>query len=368
MREIIMTGKTVEEAITEACKELGLEREEVSVEILEMPAKKLFKTIPATVKVTSDADMEAQKAADTMAATAAKAAAAKEAAPKADTQAKPAAKAATAPPAPKKQYVDTVTDIDLNENEKARLAVEYLREITAKMGIENITIKPLLHGEAIILKVDGPNVSSLIGRRGETMEALSYLCGLVANHIGGSYAKIGIDVGGYRSKRESDLSELAQRIAAKAIKTGRSQSLEPMNPYERRIIHSAVGEVEGVRSESTGEGAQRRVVIICTGENAVNALPERYERPMRANTNTHSQRGADRPQGSRPRSGVRQGQGGYAARGAAHSTGDDYAPKSNVPARDFATRERTDAAPVVPKRTETISDGGDMPLYGKIEL
>ncbi|MEG0762644.1 MAG: RNA-binding cell elongation regulator Jag/EloR [Oscillospiraceae bacterium] len=368
MREIIMTGKTVEEATELACKELGLDREEVSVEILEMPAKKLFKTIPAKVKVTSDADVKAQEDAQQEAAVKATADAMEE------KKAERIAKESSLSQKPNKandrkpdMHYEAVP-IDLAVNEKARLGVEYLTEIVSKMGLENVKITAQQHGEATILKVDGTNVSALIGRRGETMEALSYLCGLVANHIGGDYAKIGIDVAGYRSKRENDLSELAKRIAAKVIKTGRSQALEPMNPYERRIIHSAIGEVEGVKSESTGEGAQRRVVIICTGANAVNERPERYDKPLRANTNV---RGADNRVHSggerRPRTQGNHPHGGRSPQPRTNENG-EYAPRSSVPQRDFATRPRTDAAPIVPKRTETISDGGDMPLYGKIEI
>ncbi|MEG2659885.1 MAG: RNA-binding cell elongation regulator Jag/EloR [Oscillospiraceae bacterium] len=350
MREIIMTGKTVEDATELALAELGLSREEVSVEIIDMPAKKLFKNIPAKVKVICDADVDAEALAKAQAATSEKAV-------KANETKAPSANTVNA----EKQHVNTKDEdavpMDIADSEKATLAVEFLTEICTKMGVENIKITAEKRGEVIILKIDGPNVGALIGRRGETMEALSYLAGLVANHIGGDYAKIGIDVGGYRSKREDDLSALAKRIAEKVVKTGRSQALEPMNPYERRIIHSAVSEVEGVKSESTGEGASRRVVIISTGANAKNALPERYDRPFKS-------------EGDRPRSGY-QGKG---APRKPYSKQDDRGPKrsggfkeSSVPARNFKDRVPTDAAPIVPKRTETVSDG-DFPLYGKIEL
>ena len=100
------------------------------------------------------------------------------------------------------------------------------------------------------------------------MESLSYLASLVANRLEGDYIKLGLDVAGYRDKRESDLTALAQRIGAKVRKTGRSFAMEPMNPYERRIIHSAISKMEGVRSESKGEGRDRRVVIYSTAPDA----------------------------------------------------------------------------------------------------
>ena len=97
-------------------------------------------------------------------------------------------------------------------------------------------------------------MGALIGRRGETMESLSYLASLVVNRMEGPYVKLGLDVGGYRNKREDDLSALARRIADRVIRTGCYYEMEPMNPYERHIIHTAIAEIDGVRSESKGDG------------------------------------------------------------------------------------------------------------------
>ncbi len=136
------------------------------------------------------------------------------------------------------------------------------------MGVENVTFSAVQKGEATIIRLDGEKLGALIGRRGETMESLSYLASLVANRLEGDYIKLGLDVAGFRDKRESDLTALAQRIGAKVRKTGRSFAMEPMNPYERRIIHSAISKMEGVRSESKGEGRDRRVVIYSTAPDA----------------------------------------------------------------------------------------------------
>ena len=137
----------------------------------------------------------------------------------------------------------------------------YLSDIFAKMGVEGAVITPQQQGEATVLRVEGEKAGTLIGRRGETMEALSYLASLVANRAGGDYLKLGLDVAGYRSKREGDLAALARRIAARALKTGRSQELEPMNPYERRILHSALQADPTVTTHSEGEEPYRRVII-----------------------------------------------------------------------------------------------------------
>ena len=108
------------------------------------------------------------------------------------------------------------------------------------MGVTGFVVTPQQQQETLVLKVEGENLGILIGRRGETMEALSYLTGLVANRLGGDYQKVALDVAGYRSKRENDLVALAKRVGGKVAKTGRSYTMEPMNPYERRIIHSTI--------------------------------------------------------------------------------------------------------------------------------
>lgn len=346
MREVIMTGKTVEEATELACIELGLSREEISVEIIDMPQKKLFKTIPAKIKATADVDDVTPIV--------------KKEEPKKAVSAAPAPASTQAPA--KAEYTPA-KKVDLGEDEKASLAVNYLKEVCENMGIAGLNITAETRGEALILNVEGPSVGALIGRRGETMEALSYLCSLVANRAGGDYTKIGIDVAGYRSKRESDLEQLAKRIADKVVKTNRAQVLEPMNPYERRIIHSAISEVEGVKSESTGEGMARRVVVLSTAPNAKNDRPERYDKSGAPRKNDRGP--SSKPRGdfnrnsqSRP-SGERSGYQGSKPR---------QERASSTPARNFANRPQTGDAPVAPTRTETINDGANTPLYGKIEI
>ena len=236
--------------------------------------------------------------------------------------------------------------IVIEENAKVKAAVDYLREVITLMGVENVTFSAVQKGEATIIRLDGEKLGALIGRRGETMESLSYLASLVANRLEGDYIKLGLDVAGYRDKRESDLTALAQRIGAKVRKTGRSFAMEPMNPYERRIIHSAISKMEGVRSESKGEGRDRRVVIYSTAPDAQteNTYGERRPRGGRGN-------------GRRPRGGYRGSRNG-APRG----------PRpSGVPERTYAPRDAENAAPVAPKRTERVDDFADF-SFGKIEL
>ena len=237
--------------------------------------------------------------------------------------------------------------LDIENDPRLSAAVAYLTEVFAAMGVTQVTFAAVQKGEATILKVEGENVGALIGRRGETMESLSYLASLVANRQKGDYLKLGLDVAGYRNKRESDLEALARRIGAKVAKTGRPFAMEPMNPYERRLIHSAIGKMEGLRSESRGEGSDRRVVIYSTGPNA---KPERAPRK------------GGRPVGKGGRPPRRDGRPGR--------DGSRRGPRpSSVPAREFADRPRSpEAAPQAPVRTERINDAADFELFGKIEL
>ena len=382
------TGKTVDEARAKACALLGVQADDlnVSYEVLEMPQKTGFlglKTTPAKVCVSVE-EPDAPAAPAAAPAPAAEAAPVQETAPEvpaapveepaAPVEApaaeveQPAAEQA-APAAAVAADEETEVPIVIEENAKVKAAVEYLQEVIAKMGVENVTFSAVQKGEATIIRLDGEHLGALIGRRGETMESLSYLASLVANRLEGDYIKLGLDVAGYRDKRESDLTALAQRIGAKVRKTGRSFAMEPMNPYERRIIHSAISKMEGVRSESKGEGRDRRVVIYSTAPDA-------------QTENTYGER---RPRGGRPGNGRRPGgnrNGGY--RGGSRSehgdrngnrggyrgsrNGGNRGPRpSGVPERTYAPRDAETAAPVAPKRTERVDDFADF-SFGKIEL
>lgn len=318
MQEIIETGKTVEEATEKALKQLDKQREEVSVEVLEMPVKKLFGSKPAKVKVTVIGG--AQPAEQT-----------EEKAQKAPEKAAKTEKTEKAAEVKKEKPAEAEIPAS---GEKVDAAVEFLTDICKKMGVDDVTVNAVNSGESVILKVNGKDVGVLIGRRGETMEALSYLTGLAANRSGGDYQKFSLDVAGYRSKREQDLAALARRIGAKVAKTGRSHTLEPMNPYERRIIHSAISEMENVKSESIGEGSGRRVVISCTGANAKKGGSS-YQRDNRRGGRSNGRRS-------------------------------DYSkPKTEYKPRDYSQEQQPKEVTAKPELVEETIDIG---LYGKIEL
>lgn len=202
-REVVATGHSVEEAIETACAELGKNRDEVEFEILELPSKRILGILGA-----SSAKVRVSY-----------------------------------------------------EEKQEELAVTYLKEILEKMGLTDVEVEVLEQEDATVLNLTGEGIGAIIGRRGETLDALQYLVSLVANRGKAEFHRIILDSGSYREKRRKTLEALAHRMAVSAVRTHRNQTLEPMNPYERRIIHSAVQEVRGATSWSIGEEPNRRVVI-----------------------------------------------------------------------------------------------------------
>lgn len=202
MKEAIGTGASVEEALEAACTQLGMTRDQVEFEILEMPAKKKFGLFGGS-------------------------------------------------PAKVRAFV---------EESPADVSLKYLEGIFENMGAV-ADVKMEETEEGAVFTVSGDDLGFLIGRRGETLDAIQYLTGLVANRSRGSYYRITINSGNYREKREKTLIALARKLANNTMRTGRNSSLEPMNPYERRIIHTAVQTVEGATSWSVGEEPNRHVII-----------------------------------------------------------------------------------------------------------
>ena len=203
VKEAIATGATIEEAHRKACEMLGVDTTEAEFEILELPEKKKFGLFGGN-------------------------------------------------PAKVRAFIrETPADV----------AANYLRSILGGMGLTNIQVEIREEDAGAELVLTGEDIGFIIGHRGETLDALQYLASLVANHVDESYYRITLDVGNYREKRKETLENLGKKMAARAVKTGRNASLEPMNPYERRIIHTAVQSVEGAKSWSEGEDLARHVVI-----------------------------------------------------------------------------------------------------------
>lgn len=307
MKSYESSAKTVEEAISAGLEALGASISDVTIEVLEEGSKGLFglfgsrqAKVRLTMKETEEdilasldtkkvpakpaAPVKAEKPASIPQADVASAAEKPAAAPKADKPAprksapkaeKPAApKAAEAPKAEKKPLppkapvkplekpVVTMIPADQVDAESAAgKAQAFLKELTHLMGVEVAVEVGNDQDGNVFVQMTGDTLGILIGRRGETLDALQYLTSLRVNRGQEGYTRVTLDTENYRAKREDTLVRLANRMANRAVKTGRRVSLEPMNPYERRIIHSALQPNENVDTHSEGEEPNRHVVI-----------------------------------------------------------------------------------------------------------
>ena len=196
------TGKTVEEAVEAGLKALGLTAEEVEVTVLEEGKKKLFGSVPACVALK-----------------------------------------------PKQKKTD------------GERAVKFLGGLLTLLGVNG---EPVLQeeDEKIAVVISAESAKEIIGRRGEMIDAIQVLTGAVANTGRRDYKRVVVDCGNYREEREETLKRVAAKLAAKAVRTGRRVRLEPMNPYERRIIHAALADSEEVTTKSEGKEPERFVIIV----------------------------------------------------------------------------------------------------------
>ena len=329
IKEAKATGLTVEEAKDKALAILNAgENDDVQIEVISQPKKKilgLFGGAPAEVRVYVEVPDDNRKKkndgnkpqkpaeknvkkAENKKPQAAKPEAKKEAVAEEKAPAKPLVSVAD-------DFKDAVDVATLPADSSAVRAVDYLKNILKQFGCDNISAKVAQRENGAFIVLDGEELGSVIGHRGETLDALQYLAGLAAND-GGGYFKVSLNIGNYREKREQTLIALATRVSEQVLKSGRSRSLEPMNPYERRIIHTAVQGIDGVVSNSVGEGSSRRIVIYPEGGDM---------RPPRARSNNR-----------------RNGQRGHGGRNSNRSSNAVVAP-AREPKKDT-----------------------DLPLYGKI--
>jgi len=254
--EKIYTAKTEELAKEQAVNEfraLGISENDITFEIIEQPVKKLF-GMKGEFKIRAFAN-ELEKAEEEPAETAVSAPA------DAKTEPAPAAAFDGGDDMPEQSVSEPTDDINVLESEKVKNAQKYLTKVLSALGLENFTINTEKHGDTVVLDIVGDKLGVVIGRRGETLDALQYLTILASNKAENSYCRISVDCNGYREKRKETLEALAVKTAHRVLKQGRRVTLEPMNPYERRIIHSKVAEIEGVFSNSVGEEPFRKVVI-----------------------------------------------------------------------------------------------------------
>lgn len=139
-------------------------------------------------------------------------------------------------------------------------ALDFLRDVTTKMGLE-LEVKAMANEECLYFDISGKDSGSIIGKRGQTLDSIQYLTSLVVNKDTNKYTRVIVDAENYRQKREKTLEQLANRLADKVRRTGKSVRLEPMNPYERKVIHATLQKSSSVTTRSEGEEPYRRVII-----------------------------------------------------------------------------------------------------------
>ena len=215
------------------------------------------------------------------------------------------------------------------EDDPFAKAKDYVMTILKNLGVNDAEISVEADEEDVRISINcGDDYGSVIGRRGETLDAIQYLTRLVINRGSDDYRRVSINVGNYREKRENTLRSLARKNAAKVRKYGRNVVLEPMNPYERRIIHTTVQDIEGVTSHSVGSDSDRKVVI--TLEEGV--------KPTHGGGYNKGGRGGYNKGGNR---------GGYRGGKPSYNKGDSPAPSPSRPPR---------------------SDSAGASLYGRIDI
>ncbi|WP_296821842.1 RNA-binding cell elongation regulator Jag/EloR [uncultured Megasphaera sp.] len=279
MNHVEATGKTIEDAVRSGLVQLGLTRDEVTVEVLSEP-KSGFLGIgskPAVVRVTAKEEAEhvLQRQQEDV-----------RKAEEAEKQAADAAGIAVAEPpcpeepvsAPAESEIDHPADgakdsiavspadeaadqkEDFTAEEAAAKAREFLQEVLKNMGMQ-VVIEKMIKPDKIILHLHGKNLGILIGKHGQTLDALQYLTNLTTNQGKETRHFIMLDVENYRHRREETLKQLALRLSGRVKKKGDRVVLEPMNGYERKIIHVALQDADHVRTESEGQDPYRHVVI-----------------------------------------------------------------------------------------------------------
>ena len=248
-------GRTEDDAIKAALEELGLSRDDVSVEVLVRPKSGFFGigAVQAVVRVSYDEKIP-------------------------DIQAKPADTGRTVPtsdktaskieavqekssPKPAEDKIEKNPSSPSDEEPVITEIRSFLDGLFERMNVE--AKMEFSHSDnSVVVNLSGNDMGSIIGRRGETLDAIQHLTNYVVNHGRDKRLHINIDAEAYRSKREESLTHLAEKMAEKAIKYKRNMALEPMNSYERHVIHTALQNYKGVSTASTGEEPNRRVIVI----------------------------------------------------------------------------------------------------------
>lgn len=320
-KEATATGADVSAAIDNGAILLGKARDEIQFEILDLPRKGFLglRQHPARVRVwieveeekkASGADGRPPKRGER------RQKKEKETAPRGKEETRqPKRESGQRPKSPKapeekpEKPPEEKEIIPTDEvREKVETAEKYVREILFRMGLREIGLTPRYYAGSVRLQLTGADVGAVIGRRGKTLDAIQYLASLVCNRGEGGYIRLSIDSGNYREKRIRTLENLAKKLASQAVRTGKSTTLEPMNPYERRIIHGAVSSVKGAVSSSVGVEPNRKVIISAAeGAGREEPGPAPKPAPKSAPKSAPGPAQGSASSGRRPRGGRRPG-------------------------------------------------------------
>ncbi len=329
-------AKTVDEAKSLAEQEFGVSADEIDFEILEQPRKTLFGGMKgeARVKAIYEAKEKEEPAPSVLDEENDEDEA--DAANEANDEVLPAGDHQEEEFEEKEEKASLPEDFDVNSSLKVQSAIKYLTDVLHALGLEGFEITPVRRDDNIVLDIKGDKLGIVIGKRGETLDSLQYLTILASNRSEESFCRISLDCNGYREKRAETLDALARKTSAKVLKQGRKIALEPMNPYERRIIHSCVAEIEGVSSRSTGTEPYRKVVIY-----------------------------ADKPKFDGKKRGNRTRSDGASTRSYRQSSGFSTSFEREYKRRQYQPDENADAGEF---SKETVDTEKNATLYGKIEL
>ncbi|MFB5762649.1 RNA-binding cell elongation regulator Jag/EloR [Paenibacillus medicaginis] len=247
MTKVVATGKTIEDAVEQGLSQLGTSRKHVHVTVLEQPSKGFLGFIGAR-KAKVELTILPEPAVDEVKASASF-----------HLQDSPA-QTAEEEEHLVKQSSATVAEEPASKIDPYEEAVRFVRETAAGMGLE-VEVDLRRGKDESVMDISGSDLGMLIGRRGQTLDALQYLTNIVANRHAGGYVKIILDAENFRLRRQKTLENLAERLAAQVTRTGKEVILEPMPPNERKTIHAALQRHAEVRTFSKGDEPNRRVII-----------------------------------------------------------------------------------------------------------
>lgn len=258
-------GTDVDTAVNLALAELKLTIDEVDVTVLEEPSRGFFGIGSKLALVRVEKKKPIEKPVEEQAVSEVKEKPAVEA-KKTKTESKRAEnkKAPRAERTEKKERPERKSSVEREAGElfpvENHVALDFLQEVTEQMGL-NIEISARANDDNVFVNIQGKDSGTIIGKRGQTLDAIQYLTSLVVNKNQENYIRVVVDAENYRAKREKTLEKLANRLADKVVKTKRSVRLEPMNPYERKVIHATLQHNSRVTTRSEGQDPYRRVII-----------------------------------------------------------------------------------------------------------